>query len=81
VVSWAKAVLQGTLSMIDFLNQELSIGDKVVLVEPGYRNFVTGFIHRMTACFVFIEYENGRRFNTSIKQRPEQLIRVVQSWT
>jgi hypothetical protein len=31
----------------DFLGKELSVGDDVVFMQIGYRNFLTGTIHKL----------------------------------
>jgi len=53
----------------DFLGRELSVGDKVVYISYGYRDFSVAEIARFTPCYVF--------FTDGYKQRPEQLIKVV----
>jgi hypothetical protein len=60
--------------MKDFLGKELQVGDKVVYITPGYRDYSTGTILRFTACYVFIE--TSTRWSEEIKQTPDQLIKI-----
>lgn len=61
----------------DYLNKPISIGDTVVLIEPGYRNFVKGKVINYTKCFVYVEYANHNNYTKVIKQTSEQLIVFV----
>ena len=63
------------MRMYDYLRREIFISDRVVLVQPGYRNFVDGTVVRFTECFVMVEYTTGLNYTTIIKQKPEQLIK------
>jgi hypothetical protein len=65
--------------MTDYLGNELSVGDKVVYSQLGYRNFKTGKIVKITNCFCMIEnlqYQSGFRDRKTIKQEPQQLIKI-----
>ena len=62
--------------MEDFLGTELVVGDKVILVEPRYRNFVHGTIHKMTKFYCFINYINSNGYPQEVKQYGEQLIKL-----
>lgn len=61
--------------MKDYLGNDLQVGDEVVYVELGYRNFKKGKIARFTAKFVFIK--EGK--SMEIKQKPEQLIKIIKN--
>lgn len=59
--------------MKDFLKQKLNVGDKVIFIEPGYRNYKTGVISRFTKHFAFVE--NKKLFGGEMKQKGHQLIK------
>lgn len=65
--------------MKDFLKRDLEVGDTVVFTQLGYRDLRKGRITRMTAQMVFLEQllPNGTRAGREIKQKPEQLIKVI----
>ena len=63
--------------MKDFLDNDLGIGDKVVFIKPGYRDFSTGTIIRFTKYFVIIEKDKGDYHAKTIRQEPTQLIKVI----
>lgn len=63
------------MKKIDFLGNELQVGDDVVFVEPGYRHFLLGKIVKFTEKTVFIEYEKNN-YKYSIKQTANQLVKV-----
>ena len=63
--------------MKDFLGNELKLGDAVVFVELGYRNFLRGQITKMTAKTVWITHVSpGSGMMRETKQTPEQTIRI-----
>lgn len=63
--------------MKDFLKQELAVGDKVVFIQPGYREYMVGTIKRFTAKFVVIEYwPYSGSYVRELKQTPCQLVKV-----
>ena len=62
--------------MEDFLGNKLEVGDPVVFITPGYRDFSKGKILRFTKCYVFIEKEKQSKFDKEIKQFPNQLIKI-----
>lgn len=68
--------------MKDFLNNDLAIGDTVVLMVPNYRSFVKGKIFEFTPKQVRVEYTNtwnyGNGLRYEILQYPSQLIKVVE---
>jgi hypothetical protein len=69
--------------MKDFLGQELSIGDLVVLVIPGYRDFAIGKILRFTKCYAFVNFPKPWQGAAvggegEFKQYPSQLIRITE---
>ena len=68
--------------MRDFFNTELTVGDTVAFMAPGYRNLVKGTIIRFTPKMVIIEYLNNWNFSNpgypcEIKQTPDQIIKDV----
>lgn len=69
--------------MKDFLEQELNVGDTVVLILPGYRELTKGTIVRFTKCFVIVLYRKPwggvHDGNTEVKQTPNQLVKVQPS--
>jgi len=60
--------------MIDYLGNKLEVGDIVVYITPGYRDYSKGRIIRFTKCFVLIEAKEN--FNKEIKQYSRQLIKI-----
>lgn len=62
--------------MKDFNKNELSVGDEVIFIEPGYRNFVKGVIYKITDKFVFINWQRSLTLADTIKQQGYQLIKV-----
>ena len=66
--------------MKDFLGYELNVFDRVIFIEPGYRNYRKGVILRFTTCYVIIAYirkgSNGKEFEDEIKQTSNQLILI-----
>lgn len=60
--------------MKDYLGKELNVGDEVVFVESGYRNFKRGIIIKITSHFCYINY--GSRDVDNIKQGGYQLIKI-----
>ena len=58
----------------DFLEQELNIGDEVVFITPGYRDFSKGPIIKITDKMVFIEKSSS--WNNEIKQFFDQVIKI-----
>lgn len=59
----------------DYLNKKLNIGDKVILIEPAYRNFIKGVVYKFTEHFVFIKRHDKAGINGEIKQKGYQLIK------
>lgn len=43
----------------DFLGNEIKVGDKVVYMRLGYRDFTKGYIMRITNKCVFLSDSNG----------------------
>lgn len=63
----------------DYIDQELSVGDHVIYVQLGYRNFVKGTITKITRCFVFLKQDGQNeswRKDTEIKQGHSQVIKI-----
>jgi len=57
--------------MKDFLDQELSIGDNVIIITPNYRDFTLAQVIKFTAKNVRVKF-NGRE----LLQAPSQLVRM-----
>jgi len=57
--------------MKDFLDQELSIGDNVIIITPNYRDFTLAQVIKFTAKNVRVKF-NGRE----LLQSPDQLVRM-----
>lgn len=62
--------------MKDYFGNELQIGDKIVMIEPNYRNFVTGKILKFTPKNIQVEYISSTGYPHNILQQPQQLIKV-----
>ena len=63
--------------MKDFLGEDLSIGDTVVMIRPGYRELVKAKIERFTKHYVFLKYiPHFSNIEDEIKQTPNQMIRI-----
>ena len=67
--------------MKDFFNRDLSIGDRVVIVCPGYRGFVIGEVIAFTPKQVRVSYTNTWNFGPggraqTLLQSPNQLIKT-----
>ncbi len=60
--------------MKDFLGEALAIGDEVVFVLQGYREFRRGTIYAFTPKNVRIKYHGF----AEILQHPTQVIKVIQ---
>ena len=65
--------------MIDFNGNELLVGDTVIFIRKGYRDYSIGVITGFTAKFVKIEQAENRHVDLNWapgKQSPEQLIKI-----
>lgn len=63
--------------MIDFLGNSLNIGNRVIYIMPGYREYKTGYIKRFTKKLVIIDLDNEYSGTMGeIKQYPIQLIKI-----
>jgi len=62
--------------MKDYLGNELKVGDPVIFITPGYRDYSKGVIKRFTEYYVFIEKEKNGHFKKEIKQISNQLILI-----
>lgn len=61
--------------MKDFLDQELSIGDNVIMITPNYRDLKLAQVIKFTAKNVRVAYNDGHR-SRELLQHPSQLVRV-----
>jgi hypothetical protein len=67
--------------MQDFLGRELTIGDSVIVIAPGYRHFVLARVIAFTAKNVRVSFMNTWNYgkpgrHQEILQSPSQLTRV-----
>ena len=60
----------------DFLGNELKIGDEVIYITPGYRDYSRGTIMSETLLFFFISAPANGHWDGKIKQKPYQLIKI-----
>ena len=58
--------------MKDFLKNELAVGDKVVAVRLGYREFIIAEIISITPQLLWLKSEYKDKF----KQPPSQVIKI-----
>jgi hypothetical protein len=61
--------------MKDLLGNELNIGDGVVFIQQGYRNYLRGIVVAFTPKFVRVSYAQGDDVN-EILQHASQLIKI-----
>ena len=67
--------------MLDFMGKELSVGDTVIMIAPGYRHFCKGTIISFTARLCRVEYYNDWNYPSSplqieMLQDGHQLVKV-----
>lgn len=66
--------------MKDYLKNKLEVGDRVVFITPGYRDYSTGVIERFTKHFAFVKMKvNNAYVNDEIRQKGHQLIKIIES--
>ena len=65
--------------MLDYLKQTLEVGDKVVYIMPGYREFQTGVVERFTPRNVIISTGRDGLYGPhgTIKQESHQLLKIA----
>jgi hypothetical protein len=63
--------------MKDFLKRDLEIGDSVIIMEPGYRNFVIGQIVLFTPKNVRIRYVRNSIYTEDIVVEPHRIIKLI----
>ena len=66
--------------MKDILGKDLNVGDTVIIIVPNYRELAKGIIIRFTKQYVFVQYET-RMYKgqiLEIKQRPDQLVKIIE---
>ncbi len=61
---------------VDYLGNEINVGDKVVFCQLNYRNFFTGRISKITDKMVVIDHERTNTGSTQTKQYPSQVIKI-----
>jgi hypothetical protein len=65
--------------MNDYLGKELAVGDTIIMITPGYRDFTKGKIVRFTPQYAIIEMPKTVRWSgypNGIKQQGYQLIKI-----
>lgn len=67
--------------MKDFLGRELEIGDSVIVIQPGYRDFVLARVIQFTPKQVRVSFMNTWNYGasgyyTELLQPPSQLTKV-----
>jgi len=62
----------------DFFGKTLVLGDKVVFVQLGYRNFLVGEVVKLTKKTAIIKHKNpyDNKYCSETKQFHNQLIRI-----
>lgn len=63
---------------VDFLGNELEVGDKVAFVQIGYRQLMFGTISKVTAKTVMISHKETNVGTTKSKQFHEQVVKVYE---
>jgi hypothetical protein len=66
----------------DFLGKELEVGDSVIFIEPGYRNFQKGVIFKFTEKMIFINWKNPRCHiskEDTLKQCGYQVVKIEET--
>lgn len=63
--------------MKDFLNRELNIGDHVICIEPGCKNYIMAEIFAFTPKFVRVKW--GENKYEQQLQYPRQLIKIAET--
>jgi len=63
----------------DYVGNEMSVGDGVVFVQKGYRNFWRGVIDRISpsGATIWIKHERTNTEGTETKQSPCQVMKVL----
>jgi hypothetical protein len=56
--------------MIDFLNQEVKVGDQVAYIDPLHRKFNTGTIIKINETGITIEYQ--ARYTKCVTHRKQE---------
>lgn len=62
--------------MKDYLGNELKIGDRVIFVQLGYRNFYEGVVEKLTDKTIFIVHDADNTGRTRTKQEFNQVIKI-----
>lgn len=60
--------------MKDFIGQDFKLNDKVIIIQPRYKNFIEGKIIKITKKMVVVEYEYQERTH-QVKQFFHQIIK------
>ncbi len=59
---------------LDFLGQDIHIGSKVIFVQLGYRNLLTGTVTKITPKTLIISHDMTNTCGTETKQFHDQVI-------
>ena len=59
----------------DYVGNEIEVGDTVVFVQLGYRNFWEGIIAKITPKTLLIDHERTNTCSTQTKQFHNQVIK------
>ena len=62
---------------VDYLGNELQVGDNVVFVQLGYRNFLVGTICKITKSTVLISHKATNTYRRETKQTFNQVIKIT----
>jgi hypothetical protein len=62
---------------VDYLGEELSVGDLVVFYQKGYRNFAKGTIIKLSAQMLRIQPEHTTDAYSQLRQFHNQVIRII----
>jgi len=61
----------------DYVGNEIEVGDEVIFVQKGYRNFWRGVIKRITTFTVLISHERTNTGGVETRQDHSQVIKVI----
>jgi len=60
----------------DFLGKDLKVGDKVIFMRKNYRNFLVGYIEKITLHTCTIKHKRTDVCNGTTRQDHNQVIKV-----
>lgn len=62
----------------DFLGREVTVGDKVIFVQKGYRNLMVGEIIKMAEKTALIKHAKTNTCSTETRQFYCQIVKIVE---